>query len=249
MTGRASNMRRSAAIARRRAPAIGIASAILAAAAAVAATAPSARAEIGAIMNVGAAFVAANDIDRIAGDLNFGSLSPGVDGGVLLQFGRIDHGWSGAIGLDAFWSRRRLDDIYFPDDSGPLESNRSAFTVTAIGFPASAIYSLPRMGGRVWAGAGAGYYVATVRANTNISGSNYFPNDGTSDEGERAADGFGAHAMAGYERATRVGRIGGGVLARLARFPSDEVRGSSDFDVDLSGVTVFLSLSVRQAKK
>jgi len=218
-------------------------------AAAVMGAAPPARAEIGARMSVGAAFVAAKEIDRIAADLNFGSLSPGVDGGVLFQFGRLDRGWSGAFGLDAFWSRRRLDDIYFPDDSGPAESNRSSFSVTAIGFPASAVYSLPRMGGRISAGAGAGYYVATVRANTNLSGSNYFPNDGTADEGERSADGLGLHATVAYERATRVGGIGGGVLMRLARFASDDVRGSSNFDVDLSGVSLFLSLSVRQAKK
>ncbi len=208
-----------------------------------------ARADVGALMSVGAAFVAADDVDRIAGDLNFGSLSPGVDGGVVVQLGEIDRGWSGAFGLDAFWSRRRLHAVYFPDDSGPARSDRSSFSVTAVGFPASAVYALPRMGGRLSAGAGIGYYAVTVRTKTNIDGSNVFPNDGTSDEGERSADGFGLHATLAYERATRVGGIGGGVRARLARVGSNDLRGSTNFDVDLSGVSIFLSLSVRQEKK
>ncbi|MFN0152662.1 MAG: hypothetical protein ACKVU1_18320 [bacterium] len=215
----------------------------------VSAATPRARADVGALMSVGAAFIGAEDIDRIAGDLNFGSLSPGIDGGVVVQMGNIDRGWSGAFGLDAFWSRRRLDDVNFPDDSGPARNDRSSFSMTAVGFPASVVYARPRMGGRLWAGAGIGYYAVTVQTTANIDGSNVFPNDGSTEEGERSADGFGLHATLGFERATRAGGIGGGVRGRLARFANNEVRGSSNFDADLSGVSIFLSYSVRQAKK
>src|SRR5262245_58196256 len=68
----------------------------------------AAGAELGALMNVGAAFVGVDDVDRIANEMNFESLSPGIDGGVLVQFGSIDRGLSGEAGLEAFWSRRRI---------------------------------------------------------------------------------------------------------------------------------------------
>ena len=205
----------------------------------------TARAEIGAFMNVGAAFVGVDDVDRIANEMNFESLSPGIDGGVVIQFGSIDNGLSGEAGIDAFWSRRRIDQVYYVD--GVPSGERASFHVTALGFPAGMVYSQQRGGGRLYLGAGLGYYAATVRAQADVSGSNYFPSDGF--EGERSADGLGLHAAIGYERPTGIGGLGGGVRFRSANFATDESPGAAEFDIDLTGVSVFFSFSVRQAKR
>jgi hypothetical protein len=202
-------------------------------------------AEIGALMNVGAAFVGVDDVDRIANALNFESLSPGIDGGVVIQFGSIDSGVSGEAGIDAFWSRRRTNEFYYVD--GTPSGQQASFQVTALGFPAALVYSLQRGGGRISLGAGVGYYVATVRAQADVSGSNYFASDGF--EGERSADGAGLHAQIGYERPTPFGGLGGGIRVRSAKFATDEAPGAAEFEVDLTGVSVFLSLSVRQAAR
>ena len=201
-------------------------------------------AEFGALMNVGAAFVGVDDVDRIANEMNFESLSPGIDGGVLVQFGSIDQGVSGEAGLEAFWSRRRINEIYYVDGT---PAGQASFHVTSLGFPAGVVYSMQQGGGRLYFGGGIGYYVATVRAQADVSGSNYFSSDGFS--GERSADGLGLHATLGYERPTGIGALGGGVRLRSANFTTDESRGAAEFDVDLTGVSVFISLSVRQAKR
>jgi hypothetical protein len=225
--------------------AISMAVAAMPAIASIALSAAPAGAELGALMNVGAAFVGVDDIDRIANEMNFASLSPGIDGGVLIQFGSIDRGWSGEAGIDAFWSRRLIDEVYYID--GVPAGQRASFHVTALGFPAAVVYSLQRGGGRLYFGAGLGYYAVTVRAEADVSGSNYFPSDGIA--GERAAAGAGPHATVGYERPTRFGGLGGGVRFRSANFTTDESPGAAEFEVDLTGVSVFVSLSVRQAAR
>jgi hypothetical protein len=122
------------------------------------------------------------------------------------------------------------------------------FRLTSLALPVSAVYSIPTGGGRLYAGGGAAYYVATVTAESDVTGSNWFPNDGISRSGSRSSDGPGFHFLAGYEHPTSIGGIGGGILLRRARFPTDPAPGVSNFDVDLSGVSVFVSLSVRPSK-
>jgi hypothetical protein len=216
-------------------------------AAALAAAPRPAAAEIGALMTGGPTFFRATDVNRVASDLNFDSLSPGLDGGVVLRFGRLERGWSGQTGVFVFWSRRRhTEDLASID--GLLVRRETAFRLTALGFPATLVYSMRRGGGVLYAGIGAAYYVATVTAESDVSGSNWFPSDGSPASGERSADGPGAHATVGYEYLTRYGALGGGALLRGAKFPVDDARGASDFDVDLSGVSLFLSFSIRQAR-
>lgn len=203
--------------------------------------------ELGAIMMAGAAFFNSNDVDRVAEELNFKSLSPGLDGGVFLQVGSARNGWSGLGGIAVFWARRRHP-TEFVSDEGSITESEGAFRLTSLGIPITALYSLSRGRGRFYAGAGVGYYVATVTADSDVTGSNWFPNDGTSSGGTRSADGPGLHLVAGYEHPTPIGGLGAGLLFRHARFPTDDVRGASNFDVDLSGVSLFVSLSVRPSK-
>ena len=73
----------------------------------------SASAEIGALMSAGAAFIGADDVNQIAEELNFDSMSPGIDGGVLIRFGRIERGLSGSAGIAVVW----IEAILPVDDS------------------------------------------------------------------------------------------------------------------------------------
>jgi hypothetical protein len=212
-----------------------------------AAPTPVRAAEIGAIMMGGAAFFNSNDVDRVAEELDFGSLSPGIDGGVFLQIGPPRRGLSTLAGVSVFWSRRKHPDD-FVNDSGERMPGEGAFRLTSIGFPVTLVCSIPRGRARFYAGGGVGYYAATVTAESDLTGSSWFPSDGSTNDGSRSADGAGVHFLAGYEHPTSIGGIGAGVLLRHARFQTDSVSGASDFDVDLSGVSVFLSLSIYPAR-
>ncbi len=212
-----------------------------------AAPAPALSAEIGAIMMGGAAFFNSDDVDRVAEELDFGSLSPGIDGGVFLQIGPPRRGLGALAGVSVFWSRRKHPDE-FVNDNGERAPGDGAFRLTSIGFPVTLVYSIPRGRARFYAGGGVGYYAATVSAESDLTGSTWFPSDGTANDGSRSADGPGVHFLAGYEHPTSIGGIGAGVLLRHARFKTDSASGASDFDVDLSGVSVFLSLSIYPAR-
>ncbi len=211
------------------------------------APAPARAAEIGAIMMGGAAFFNSNDVDRVAEELDFGSLSPGIDGGVFLQIGSPRRGLSTLAGVSVFWSRRKHPDN-FVSDNGDRTPRDGAFRLTSLGFPVTLVYSIPRGRARFYAGGGVGYYAATVSAESDLTGSSWFPSDGSTNDGSRSADGPGIHFLAGYEHPTSIGGIGAGVLLRHARFQTDPVSGASDFDVDLSGVSLFLSLSINPAR-
>ena len=213
----------------------------------LAAAAPATPAEIGAIMMGGAAFFNSNDVDRVAEELNFHSLSPGLDGGVFLEIGSPRRGLSALTGVGVFWSRRRHPED-FSSDGGAVTRRDGAFRLTSIGLPVTLVYSIPRGRGRFYAGGGVGYYAATVTAEADLTGSNWFPSDGSASDGSRSADGPGLHLLVGYEHPTSIGGIGAGVLLRHARFTTDAARGAADFDVDLSGVSLFVSLSINPTK-
>ncbi len=221
---------------------------VLAALATGAASPAVARADIGAIMVAGAAFFDTGDVNDVARELNFdSSLSPGLEGGVQIQFGSTERGVSGQAGLGLFWSRRRhTESVSF--EEGLRVARQATFRVTALDLPATLVYSARRWNGRVYAGAGVAYYVATITAESDVVGSGRFPTSGNTTSGQRSADGAGSHALLGYERPTSIGGIGGGIFLRSARFTTDSERGLTDFDVDLSGATIFLSLSILQAK-
>jgi hypothetical protein len=220
---------------------------LLAGTIALAAAAPLRATEIGAIMMGGAMFFNAGDVDRVAEELDFGSLSPGIDGGVHLEIGSPRGGLTALVGLGVFWSRRQHSDD-FVSENGDVTRREGAFRLTSIGLPVTLVYSIPRGRARFYAGGGVGYYAATVSAESDLSGSGWFPGNGSANEGSRSADGPGIHLMAGYEHPTSIGGIGAGVLLRHARFPTDAATGASDFDVDLSGISVFLSLSISPAR-
>ena len=204
--------------------------------------------ELGAIMMGGAAFFNSNEVDQVAEELNFKSLSPGLDGGVFLQMGPPRQGVSFLAGIGVFWSRRKHP-TDFTNEQGDVSSGEGAFRLTSLSLPITAVYSFPTGAGRFYAGGGAAYYVATVTAESDVTGSNWFPSDGTtSRSGSRSADGPGYHLIVGYEHPSPIGGIGGGVFLRHAKFPTDPASGVSNFDVDLSGISVFISLSVRASK-
>ena len=214
----------------------------------VALAARPARADISATMSAGPAFFDTGDVNEVARELNFdSSLSPGIEGGVQLRFGHADRGLCVQTGLGVFWSRRRHTESV-STEQGRLVAHQSTFRVTALDMPATLMYSATRWNGRVYSGAGVAYYVATVSVEAEVVSSGHFSTSGSTTAGERSADGLGFHALFGYERPTSIGAIGGGVLVRSARFSTDPERGTTDFDVDLSGITLFISLSVSPMK-
>jgi hypothetical protein len=219
--------------------------AALALVAAACASAPQrATADVGATMRIGAGFVAAAQVDRIAGELDFDSVSPGIDGGVNLRFGRLERGVSGTAGVSVFWTRRRrIAEVTSID--GFLVARRESFHLTALGLPVGITYSIPGAGGRFVMSGTVAYHVATVRTTAEAGATFWFPDDGGGGSGERVADGAGFEAALLYERSTRLGALGGGVSLRRALLQTDDVQGAAEFDVDLSGVAIFLSLSVR----
>src|SRR5262245_11971585 len=96
-----------------------------------AAASPVGATEIGAMMMGGAAFFNSNDVDEVAQELNFKSLSPGLDGGVFLQVGSPRQGVSFLTGIGVFWSRRKHP-TDFTNEQGNVSSGEGAFRLTSL---------------------------------------------------------------------------------------------------------------------
>lgn len=189
----------------------------------------------------GLSFFDTGDFDRTASDLRADDLSPGYDGDYLLTL-RDSKRTSVLAGFGIFWSRRTEK-----DDDIPFQEETARGGIETIAFPFSVGFARrdPANAGRGWMwGALAHYYFVKVSVDAppgqepawfRVSG----------EEGERSGAGPALSAFAAYEVPFFLGRVGIGAKGRLAFVEIDEERGLGTPEIDLTGVTLFLSAALR----
>ncbi|MBN1826095.1 MAG: hypothetical protein JW958_07505 [Candidatus Eisenbacteria bacterium] len=195
----------------------------------------------GSLFFGGLSFFDPGDMDDAAKDLNTGGLSPGFDGDFLLAF-RADEPTAILAGFGLFWSRRSEDDdgISFTEDPdlARLEMFGIPFTVGFIHRHAA-----PDERGFAW-GALAQWTFLKMSVSTHpadtVRGGFRIDLDGTA---ERDADGPGLSLFGAYEIPYPLGRLGAGFRVRWTRFSADPISGLADPDAQLTGCSLFLSVS------
>ena len=205
--------------------------------------AAGARAGAGSLFLGGLSFFDAGDLDRTSEDIRAGSLSPGFDGDFLLSF-RDAKRTSVLAGFGIFWSARTERDEEIPFSAPEEEARLEAF---AFPFTAGFVRRPPPDRSRGWAwGALAHYYFVkmTVDADPGLGDPSGFSLD-ASGRGERDGGGPGISAFAAYEIPFLLGRAGAGVKARHAPVSVNGEPGLYTPDMNLSGITVFLSVALR----
>ncbi|MFH1277952.1 MAG: hypothetical protein ABIK65_06200 [Candidatus Eisenbacteria bacterium] len=190
----------------------------------------------------GLTFFDTGGFDRTAADLRADDLSPGYDGDYLLTF-RDSKKTSVLAGFGIFWSRRteRDDDI-------PFQAEGAKGRIQAIAFPFSVGFARrdPGDAGRGWMwGALAHYYYlkVSVDAPEELGTPAWFRLSG--EEGERDGQGPALSVFAAYEVPFFLGRAGLGVKGRIAFVAINDERGLGTPDIDLTGLTIFLSAALR----
>lgn len=200
-----------------------------------------AAASVNSLFTNGLTFFDTGDFDQTAEDLGADDLSPGYDGDYLLTF-RDTKKTTVLAGFGVFWSRRtdKRRDIPF-EEAGPKGR------IQTIGFPFTLGFGRrdPANAGRGWFwGVLAHYYFLKVSVDApDGQEPSYFRVSG--DEGERDAEGPALSAFVAYEVPFFLGRVGAGVKGRVASIAVSDEPGLAKPEIDLTGVTLFLSVALR----
>lgn len=191
----------------------------------------------------GISFFRTADLAATADDLGSRSLSPAADSDFLLSFGNRD-GLSYLGGFGFLWSRRteKPDDISFTPDEG-----RARFQLLGFPFSLGVVNRFGEEGNRGWAGGVLAHYyfiqISVDNPNSAEGDPRYFRLQ-EDNRAERDAQGPGLTAFAVYEFPIFLGRFGMGVKGRWTSLEVKEINGMSTPEVDLSGITLFLSIAL-----
>lgn len=191
----------------------------------------------------GLSFFDTADLAHTASDLNTRSLSPAWDNDFLLSFG-AGEGLAVLGGFGLLWSRRteRSDNIPFAPDQG-----RSRLQLLGFPFSAGVVKRFSPPDRRGWVAGGLAHYYflqLTVENPNSAEGDPRYFRLAEDDKADRDGQGPGITAFAAYEIPFFLGRLGAGVKARWTSISIDPVDGMSTPDVDLSAITLFLSVAL-----
>ncbi len=191
----------------------------------------------------GVSFFRTADLGSVTDELDTRSLSPGLDSDFLLSFGKPG-GSAYLAGFGFIWSKRteRPDDIPFSS-----ENAKASIQVFALPITAGYVKRFSEPGRRGWAAGGLVHYYI-VKANVD------FPNPEEGDpsyfrirsdnSAERDAKGPGVSAFAAYEYPFFLGRFGIGIKGRWTSLQTETIDGIGTPEIDLSGVTLYLSIAL-----